>query len=100
MEIENFKVPFPKISEYEIVPLEDRVTLWGQSAFLAGFIELDLFQEMKTRVNPLAGSFVSPGIFVVQGDAHLTVDGFFASPIVVRVDAPSENLEELIRCKV
>jgi hypothetical protein len=35
MEIENFKVPFPEVSEYEIVPLEDRVTLWGKSAFLA-----------------------------------------------------------------
>jgi hypothetical protein len=70
MEIVNFKVPFPKVSEHQIVPLEDRTTFWGRSAFLAGFIELDLLQEMKTRVNPLPGSFVPPGVFVIQGDAY------------------------------
>jgi len=99
MEIENFKVPFPEVSEHEIVPLEDRVTLWGQSAFLARLIELDLFQEMKTRVNPLARLFVSPSVFIVKRDAKPTIDGFFESTVVVCVDTPSENPQKLIRRK-
>jgi hypothetical protein len=38
MEIENFEIPFPEVAEYEIFPLEDRVTLWGQSASLARLV--------------------------------------------------------------
>ena len=43
VEIEDFKVPFPKVSEHEIVPLENRTTVWGKSGFLARLVELDLF---------------------------------------------------------
>jgi hypothetical protein len=50
---------------------------------------------METRVNPLTRLFLSPRVFVKESDAHPTVDGFFCSPVVVRVDAPSKNLEEL-----
>src|SRR5207237_10886162 len=96
VEIEDFEVAFPKVSEHEIVPLENRTTVWGKSAFLARLVELDLFQEMKTRVDPLAGSFVSPGIFVIQSDAHPTVDRFLQSPTALRVDAPSKAPDSLM----
>ena len=65
MKIEDFKVSLLKISEHEIVPLENGKTVRAEFAFLAGLIELDLFEKMKTRVNPLACLFVSPSVFVV-----------------------------------
>jgi hypothetical protein len=66
MEIQKLEVPFPEVAEHEIIPLEDRTAVRGKGAFLTRFIKLDLFQEMKTGVDPLASPFVPPGVFIIQ----------------------------------
>jgi len=42
VEIEDFKIPFPKVSGNEIVPLENGTSVWGESAFLTWLVELNL----------------------------------------------------------
>jgi hypothetical protein len=65
VEIKDFQVPLLEIAEHHIVPLENGKTVRTQLAFLARLIELDLFEEMKTGVNPMAYFFVPPSAFVI-----------------------------------